>query len=39
MIFIQINCFIKRKNMALEKKLRITINSYKKLCLPVIPME
>ena len=31
MIFIQINCFIKRKNMTLEKKLRITINSYKKL--------
>ena len=34
--FFQITCFTERKNIAVEKDLRVLRNSYKKLCLPVI---
>ena len=35
MDFFQVTCFKERKNMAVEKNLKITINFYKKLCLPL----
>ena len=34
--FLQITWFKESKNMAVEKKLRLTIKFYKKLCLPAI---
>ena len=32
----QMTCLKERKNLVIEKNSRITINFYKKLCLPVI---
>ena len=36
MDFFRITCFKESKNLAVERNFKVTINFYKKLCLPVI---
>ena len=36
MDFFRITCFKESKNLEVERNFKVTINFYKKLCLPVI---